>query len=44
VKKATRKDSKGNRNIAEKAEKYLMNTTFSFATNSIPLLKTDISI
>jgi hypothetical protein len=41
IEKATRKDPKGNKDITEKAEKYLTNTTLSFAANSTPLLKTD---
>jgi hypothetical protein len=44
VKEATRKDPKGNKNIAEKAEKYSMNTISFFATDSTPLPKTDIGI
>jgi hypothetical protein len=44
VKKATRKDPKGNKDIAEKTEKYPMNTTLSSAIGSVPLPKTDTSI
>jgi hypothetical protein len=44
VKEAIRKDLKGNKNIAEKTEKYPTNTTFSFAMGSISLLKTDMNL
>jgi hypothetical protein len=44
VKEATRKDSKGNKDIAEKAEKYPIDTTPSSAVDSTLLPKTDTSV
>jgi hypothetical protein len=44
VKEATRKDSKDNKDITEKAEKYQTNTTFSSTVGFVPLVKTDTSV